>query len=775
MASIIPDYEYDIFISYRQKDNKGDRWVSEFVEALKTELESTFKEEINVYFDINPHDGLLETHDVDASLKDKLKCLVFIPIISRTYCDPKSFAWEHEFKAFVEQARKDQFGLKVKLHKGNVASRVLPVQIHEIAADDKAHIEKELGGILRPIEFIYKEPGVNRPLRGNEDHPDNNLNRTYYRNQINKAANAIEEIISGLKAGSVISAKESIHRREPLVEFNKEEKQTVKKKPGILKNRKLLSGVLITAILVIAAILAYPKIFKKDKLEKLRSSGERISVAVLPFQNMTNDTIWNVWQDGIQDMLITYLSNSPEELKVKQTETITGLLQSKGLVNYASITPSVASKVSQKLQADVVVYGNIKKAGSTIRLNAQLIDSKTEEVFKSFEIEGLALEDMIFRMTDSLKRMVKNFLIISKLKKDISAVSMLYSQITNSPEAFRYFTYGNKSFYNRDYPTASDWYLKALAVDSTYYVAALYLSLSYYNLGLYDEGKKWCLWIYKKRDSMPLIAKIMTNCLYAIYFEPPYEVIKYLKQSLEIDDQNPVQYYLLGDIYFRLDQFDKAIPEFEKSLEISDKWGSKPLWINNYYFLGLAYHRRGEYKKEKNLYKKAEKDFPDAIRLLYCQTSLALSEGKTKKANEFIEKYITARKENSATEADIASGLASIYIEANIFDKAEEHYRNALSLEPENPVRMNNLAWFLIDKDRNINEGMELIDKALELSPGNYNMLDIKGWGLYKLGKYNEALDILQESWDIRREKAVYYHRAYLHLEAAKKAVAGQK
>jgi hypothetical protein len=98
MASLLPGYEYDIFISYRQKDNKGERWVSEFVEALKTELESTFKEEISVYFDINPHDGLLETHDVNASLKEKLKCLVFIPIISQTYCDPQSFAWQHELK-----------------------------------------------------------------------------------------------------------------------------------------------------------------------------------------------------------------------------------------------------------------------------------------------------------------------------------------------------------------------------------------------------------------------------------------------------------------------------------------------------------------------------------------------------------------------------------------------------------------------------------------------------------------------------------------------------
>ncbi|MCX6255097.1 MAG: hypothetical protein NTV31_11555 [Bacteroidia bacterium] len=145
MASIIEGYSYDIFISYRQKDNKYDGWVTEFVDNLNKELEATFKEEISVYFDINPHDGLLETHDVDASLKEKLKCLVFIPITSRTYCDPKSFAWGHEFKAFVEQASKDQFGLKVKLPNGNVASRVLPIRIYDLDSADIKLCESVLG------------------------------------------------------------------------------------------------------------------------------------------------------------------------------------------------------------------------------------------------------------------------------------------------------------------------------------------------------------------------------------------------------------------------------------------------------------------------------------------------------------------------------------------------------------------------------------------------------------------------------------------------------
>jgi hypothetical protein len=34
MANLIPDYEYDIFTSYRQKDNKDNRWVSDFVEVF---------------------------------------------------------------------------------------------------------------------------------------------------------------------------------------------------------------------------------------------------------------------------------------------------------------------------------------------------------------------------------------------------------------------------------------------------------------------------------------------------------------------------------------------------------------------------------------------------------------------------------------------------------------------------------------------------------------------------------------------------------------------
>ena len=147
MASLIPGFEYDIFISYRQNDNKYDGWVTEFVDNLKKEIEANIKDKISVYFDINPTDGLLETDSVDKSLQDKLKCLIFIPIISRTYCDPESYAWQHEFCAFNKLAKEDRFGRDIRLSSGNVASRILPVKIHDLDAEDKKLLENELGGV----------------------------------------------------------------------------------------------------------------------------------------------------------------------------------------------------------------------------------------------------------------------------------------------------------------------------------------------------------------------------------------------------------------------------------------------------------------------------------------------------------------------------------------------------------------------------------------------------------------------------------------------------
>ncbi len=313
MSSLIPGFAYDIFISYRQKDNRYDGWVSEFVDNLKRELDATFKEEISVYFDINPHDGLLETHDVAASLKEKLKCLIFIPIISRTYCDPKSFAWEHEFKAFLDQYSGDQNRLMVKLPGGNVANRVLPVRIHDLDKKDIKLCESLLGGILRGVEFIYKEPGVNRSLTPADDEKIN-LNRTRYRNQVNKVSLAIKEIISGLKG-----------------EYEQYD-----------SNR-----------------MEFPSALKQIIQEK--------SIIVLPFENMSPDPDQDYFSDGLTEEIITDLSQIHDLLVISRSSAMTF----KG-------AKKKCRDIAHEVGVQYVLEGSVRKAGNDLKIVAQLIDAGTD-------------------------------------------------------------------------------------------------------------------------------------------------------------------------------------------------------------------------------------------------------------------------------------------------------------------------------------------------------------------------------------------------------------
>jgi len=224
-----------------------------------------------------------------------------------------------------------------------------------------------------------------------------------------------------------------------------------------------------------------------------------------------------------------------------------------------------------------------------------------------------------------------------------------------------------------------------------------------------------------------------------------------------------------------MNEYDKAITEFKMALEIFHKRNTKPFWGAFYYELGIAYHKSGQYKKERKLYQKADKDFPDDPGLMDQHAWLALTLGDTAEANRYIRNWTAVRKEESWSDARIASYLAYVYDMAGDTEKVEMSLRQALSLEPGNPARMSGLANFLIDYNRDINEGLLLIGKAMESNPDNFNCLHNKGWGLYKQGKYKEALDLLQKSWDLRMQSSIYNQKAFLHLEEAKRIVAGMR
>ncbi len=409
MPSIISGFEFDIFISYRHNDNRSD-WVTEFVNALQEELASTIKEPLSIYFDKNPHDGLLETHNVDKSLEGKLKCLIFIPIISQTYCDTKSFAWQQEFVAFNKLAKEDQFGRDIKLINGNVASRILPIKIHNIDAEDKAVIETEIGGVLRAIEFIYKEAGVNRPLKPTDSKADNQ-NKTDYRNQVNKVANAVKEIILAMKAPA---AKQS-----PL-------KENTKLKSEPKQEKKQSKIFLVASGLIVLSGLVY-WLFPTIKPATVTSSpGVSKSLVVLPFEDLSPNKDQEWFTDGLTEELLNGLYTVSELKLISRTTAFS--FKGKGLS---------ARKIADSLHVSHVLEGSVRKANDMLRITVQLIQASDDSHLWSHTYDYK--KDSIFKVQEDIAKNVTHAL---NILLDPAKKENMFRSGTNNVEAYEEFWKG---------------------------------------------------------------------------------------------------------------------------------------------------------------------------------------------------------------------------------------------------------------------------------------------------------------------------------------------
>lgn len=563
MASLIQGFEYDIFISYRQKDNKGDRWVSEFVDALKNELESTFKEEISVYFDVNTHDGLLETHDVDESLKKKLKSLIFIPIISRTYCDPNSYAWEHEFKSFVETAHQDQFGLKIDLPNGNVASRILPVRIHDLDNTDIKLCESLIGGALRGVDFVYKSFGVNRPLRAIEDHPQDNISKTYYRDQINKVANAIRDVITGIKKIN-LPADTVSHNI-----FNTEPEKHKNHRP-----RVIITSIIALIIITLAYVLISDLLGSTEPLEK--------TIAVLPFEKWFSDKDYSYLGDAVASQISS-------QLRVVKELNVISFNSTRRYIG-----PDIPSSkaIGKECGANILIQGSVELLNNNkdVNINVQLITTDNNNPVWDEKFKG---------ELDSLQAIRSRIIIriAQELKVELSSdeVRLIETGFTKSSDAYKNFLsanyqdeasslalMGKKYHDSTSYALAIKMYDKAIMYDSSFALAyarrAISRSWAYFLGILPDQGN-----VEKCKDDIDRALKIDPHLAEA---------------------QNALGFYN----YYCKDDYQKALECFSLASDL-DPGNWQPI-----FYMAVVYRATGEWVKSQTLLNKVLKYNPqDAL------------------------------------------------------------------------------------------------------------------------------------------------------------------
>ncbi len=117
----------------------------------------------------------------------------------------------------------------------------------------------------------------------------------------------------------------------------------------------------------------------------------------------------------------------------------------------------------------------------------------------------------------------------------------------------------------------------------------------------------------------------------------------------------------------------------------------------------------------------------------------------------------------------------AMYERMKNYTEAEQEFRKALALNPDNASALNYLGYMLADRGIRLEEARDLIAKAVELEPKNGAYLDSLGWVLFRLNKLPEAEAKLREALEqMSRDPTVHDHLGdvYFHEGKIREAIA---
>ncbi|HEU5246130.1 MAG TPA: tetratricopeptide repeat protein, partial [Candidatus Udaeobacter sp.] len=230
----------------------------------------------------------------------------------------------------------------------------------------------------------------------------------------------------------------------------------------------------VVALLVLAAIVAGITMFFGYRARLARLVPEK-SIAVLPFENRSEDNANAYFADGIQDEILTRLSKIGDLKVISRTST--QRYQSK---------PGNLSEIAKQLGVGNILEGSVQKVGDQVRVNVQLISAQTDSHLWA-ETYDRKLTD-IFGVESEIAKGIAESLQAKLTGREEQALA---AKPTNTPEAYDAYLRGlafEARYYSSSFPTdlekkAISFFERAVQLDPNF--AAAWARLSRANADLY--------------------------------------------------------------------------------------------------------------------------------------------------------------------------------------------------------------------------------------------------------------------------------------------------
>jgi serine/threonine-protein kinase len=449
-----------------------------------------------------------------------------------------------------------------------------------------------------------------------------------------------------------------------------------------IKQHRLAVGVVLLLLIAGAVGLGF-------FLHARSASGAIESIAVLPFENRSNDADTDYLSDGLAESLIYRLSQLPN-LKVSPTSSV---------MRYKGKETDVKT-IANQLGVSAVLTGRIAQRGDNLTISVELVDVRNNKLLWGEQYDR-KMSELLATQREIATEITQKL----QLKLAGNEANGITKHYTDSNEAYQLYLKGRYYFAKRTkdgIERSIDYYRQAIVLDPKFALAYARIAEAYNQQPSYPYASPNDAIPRAKTAAQqglqidPTLAEAHTalaNSL-AVYDWNWVEAEREFKRALELDPNSSAAHFRYGQYLGEVGRFDAAIAEVSRALELEPlditiganlsryyllaRQGDKALEQSKKsfdlepanpaarYLLGQAYIGKGMYAEATTLSESALQSDPTNQLMLHTAGCAYSRSGRRDKAEEVINRF----KEMAKTKYVISYFASTIYAALGDKDKA---------------------------------------------------------------------------------------------------------
>jgi tetratricopeptide (TPR) repeat protein len=240
-------------------------------------------------------------------------------------------------------------------------------------------------------------------------------------------------------------------------------------------------------------------------------------------------------------------------------------------------------------------------------------------------------------------------------------------------------------------------------------------------------------------QELPILEQIAATLILA---GQPTEADSYLQLVAMEKPERANLYPVLGNLYDEL-----GIPARAEMYRVLALHVAKDPPLSDFLRLALLQLKLNQPRRAGLTLVSASRIYSDSVQLL-------LIRGLTEKAQDLMAEAAStfaqverlSQKRPEMLDASFYFEYGSACEQSGQSTRSEVALRRALQLNPSHHQSLNYLGYMWAERGRNLDEALIMIEKAVQLSPGNPAYLDSQGWALYRLGNPAAAKPLVEEA-----------------------------